>query len=302
MTLPEKILLEYSGCIDYKIIDKLIEKLRLEKEFIWLDRKTAKRVYAIIVECLENIAKHSRLNPVNSNYQPYIYVARIDREIIVKSGNPLLYDEREKLNKILGTINDCGERELLTFYEDKINSITENGGNGAGLGFMLMKLKAENNIKYNFSSVDNDLSFIELQISVKAYSMRKLIVDQTSSSPLVVLDPIEKRYEISGESRPPDVAGFYSEILNWIDDYSYYLIKTKEEDPVDFNFDFEYFNSSSAKYILDFCKKIADVRSKGKNINVRWHYEDDDKDMLEVGKEMSRMSKLPFEYIIKGKK
>ena len=29
------------------------------------------------------------------------------------------------------------------------------------------------------------------------------------------------------------------------------------KDPIEFNLDFNYFNSSSAKYILDFCKKIA---------------------------------------------
>ena len=29
----------------------------------------------------------------------------------------------------------------------------------------------------------------------------------------------------------------------------------------------------------------------------KWHYEEDDDDMHEVGQEMSRISKLPFEYV-----
>jgi hypothetical protein len=79
------------------------------------------------------------------------------------------------------------------------------------------------------------------------------------------------------------------------------LLRSQESrDPVVFNFDFEYFNSSSAKYILDLCKQIASVRSKGKDIEVKWHYETDDMDMLEVGREMARMSKLPFEFIKKS--
>ncbi len=66
-----------------------------------------------------------------------------------------------------------------------------------------------------------------------------------------------------------------------------------------FNLDFEYFNSSSAKYILDFCKLISATRSKGREINLKWHYERDDMDMLEAGREMSRISKLPFEFVQK---
>ena len=64
-----------------------------------------------------------------------------------------------------------------------------------------------------------------------------------------------------------------------------------------FDFDFEYFNSSSGKLILDICKILASLRSKGFNVAVNWHFEKDDFDMLEVGKEMSKIVKLPFEYI-----
>jgi hypothetical protein len=132
--------------------------------------------------------------------------------------------------------------------------------------------------------------------------MRKLIIEKTASSPKVILDPDKKIFEISGESRPPDVGTFYGEILRWMDDYTIHLFRSQEtKDPVVFNFDLEYFNSSSAKYILDFSKQIASVHSKGKNIAVKWHYEKDDADMLEVGREMSRMAKLPFEFIEKDK-
>ena len=66
---------------------------------------------------------------------------------------------------------------------------------------------------------------------------------------------------------------------------------------IEFNFNFEYFNSLSAKFILDIFKRLCRLRSDGNNISVKWHYEEDDDDMHEVGQEMSRISKLPFEYI-----
>jgi len=131
--------------------------------------------------------------------------------------------------------------------------------------------------------------------------MRKLIVKRTSNSPDVYLSPEENRFEISGESRPPNVPLFYGEIIDWLSDFSYYLSGLQgKKDPVEFNLDFNYFNSSSAKYILDFCKQVAHLNAKGENVKIKWHYETDDIDMIEVGQELSRIAKIPFEYVRKG--
>jgi hypothetical protein len=128
--------------------------------------------------------------------------------------------------------------------------------------------------------------------------MNKLIIDKTSSTPKVILDPEKKIYLISGESRPPDVRDFYNQILSWLEEFCSYLIKSDDKkDPVIFNFDFEYFNSSSGKLILDLCKVLAGMRSKGFNIQVKWHFEKDDVDMHEAGKEMSKIVRFPFEFI-----
>jgi len=294
-------LLEYTGQVDYKIIDQLLKKLKKSQEFINLDKTTGKRIYAILVECLENIAKHSvKKSAVDIKIQPTIFVRKLNDKIVIKASNPVAIDKTGELIRRLNQVNYLKEKVLGTLYENKINKVSDQEGNGAGLGFMVMKLKSGNKITYKFTRIDNDYTYFELKISVNEYLMRKLIINQTANSPKVILDPDKKIFEISGESRPPDVPVFYDEILRWMDDYTQHITKTHDSrDPVEFNLDFEYFNSSSAKYILDFCKQLAHVRSKGKEVTVRWHYEDDDMDMLEVGREMSRMAKVPFQYIRK---
>jgi hypothetical protein len=127
--------------------------------------------------------------------------------------------------------------------------------------------------------------------------MRKLIIDQTSYSPRVILDPENKVYEISGESRPPDVREFYDPILTWIDDFSLEQIKSERKSELfNFCFDFGYFNSSSGKLILDICKILARLHGRGMNVKVNWHYETGDLDMYEVGQEISRIVKLQFDF------
>lgn len=295
------IILEYDGPVDFKKIDQILIRIKKTPEFTRLHKTTRKRVYAILVECLENIVRHSPSNvPGKLKLEPVIVVGKHSERLFVSAGNPVQNEKTATLRERIDHINSLDDDELLNWYELKINKELLPDEKGAGLGFMLMRLKSGNKISYSIKEADSNFSFFELQISVNKYIMRKLIINQTTNSPKVILDPEKNIFEISGESRPPDVAAFYDEIIGWLEDYSQHLSKYQEgKDPVVFNLDFEYFNSSSAKYILDFCKQIGTVRSKGRNIEVKWHYEDDDMDMLEVGREMSKMAKFPFEYIKK---
>ena len=130
--------------------------------------------------------------------------------------------------------------------------------------------------------------------------MEKLIIEPTGNSPRIVLDPENKLFEFSGESRPENVRKFYLPILEWLESYTKDQEKLKDGDRnsgLQCQFNFEYFNSTSAKYILDIFKSLNAISALGIDLEIKWLYEEDDEDMLEVGQEMSRMSKLTFEYI-----
>ena len=131
--------------------------------------------------------------------------------------------------------------------------------------------------------------------------MEKLIIEPTVNSPRIVLDPEEKKFEFSGESRPENVRNFYLPVLEWLEKFTSNQSGMKEPErtsALNCLFNFEYFNSTSAKYILDIFKSLNALHSLGVNLDIKWLYEEDDEDMLEVGEEMSRMSKLKFEYVI----
>lgn len=130
--------------------------------------------------------------------------------------------------------------------------------------------------------------------------MEKLIIEPTLNSPRVILDPVENQYEFSGESRPENVRNFYMPILEWLEQFAAECSGHGNKDDgtaLEFQFNFEYFNSTSAKYILDIFKILHSIHEGGNETRVKWHYEEDDEDMYEVGMEMSRMSGLAFEYV-----
>ncbi len=127
--------------------------------------------------------------------------------------------------------------------------------------------------------------------------MKIVNINPTSNTPKVIFDPSNNIFEVIGESRPFDVPSFYQPLLTWLDDFNKELSEMKSRgELMKFKFNLEYFNSLSAKYILDLCKKLSKINSDGYNIAVVWQYESGDDYMYESGQEMSKISRMPFTY------
>jgi hypothetical protein len=293
------IFLDYRGPLDFAIIDSILKKLKESKGFILLNKTTGKRLYSMVVECLENICKHSNLKVANNPATYSHILARMEKgKIVIIAGNPVTDAAKNNISARIDHINKSDEDTLISSYEEKIKGDVISDDKCAGLGFIYMALKSGNKLSYSFIPLEDDLSYFEIKITLNKYIMRKLMIDQKPSSPKVILDPEKKIFIISGESRPPDVREFYGQIIEWLKEYGSHLMKSEDKkDPVIFNFNLDYFNSSSGKLILDVCKMLAALGSKGLNITVNWHFEKNDDDMLEAGKEISRIVKFPFEYV-----
>ena len=123
--------------------------------------------------------------------------------------------------------------------------------------------------------------------------MEIIKIKGTEDTPSVLLDKAQNLFEISGRSLPEDVSMFYEPILSWIDEYS----AAPNAETV-FNFKLEYFNTASSKVILDILLKFEDIYEKGNKIVVKWHYREDEEDMLEAGEEYADIVEIPFEYVI----
>jgi len=123
--------------------------------------------------------------------------------------------------------------------------------------------------------------------------MEVINIKGTEDTPNVILDKENGKFEISGRSLPEDVNMFFEPIMDWIDEYS--------EDPLDktvFDFKLEYFNTASSKVILDILLKFEEIVEDGKEVIVKWHYHEDEEDMLEAGEEYADIVEIPFEYIV----
>lgn len=122
--------------------------------------------------------------------------------------------------------------------------------------------------------------------------MEDISIEGTPKTPTVNFIALEGIIELKGRSIPENSIEFYKPLIDWIDDYGK---APKESTTV--NIQLEYFNTSSSKCILDVFKKLESIHGDGNKITIKWHYEEDDEDMLEAGEDYQAIINIPFEMI-----
>lgn len=120
--------------------------------------------------------------------------------------------------------------------------------------------------------------------------MEPLVLQPSAHTPSVSLNPTTGNFEFKGRSTPENSVEYYEPIYKWLD---VYLQNPLPKTIV--NIQFEYFNTSSSKCILDMLKKFVKLHNAGSGVVINWLYEEEDDDMKEAGEDYSDILKIPFE-------
>jgi hypothetical protein len=102
--------------------------------------------------------------------------------------------------------------------------------------------------------------------------------------PKVLFDWDKGVLGITGRSLPEQAHDLYKPLLDWIDEYS----KSPQQRTI-FNIYLEYINSSSNKYLLLILKKLDELFLSGNTVEINWHYDEDDEDLIETAEECQRI-------------
>ena len=121
--------------------------------------------------------------------------------------------------------------------------------------------------------------------------METIRLEGTKKTPMVLLDPSGK-LRLGGRSIPEDASKFFDGILNWILDY----VNTPQDNTV-IDIELEYFNSGSAKFVMQILRELSELIHNGKELKVNWYYEEGDDDILERGEYYASILDLEINFI-----
>ena len=134
--------------------------------------------------------------------------------------------------------------------------------------------------------------------------MENLHIDPTSLTPEVLFSPKENIFIIRGTSSPEDVRALYYPVIEWITAFIDVVLKGERnifspENPLKFQTDLDYFNSSSAKFLYDIFMELKRLSVAEIPVTVEWLYDEEDVDMQEAGEDIAYLAEMDFTYIPK---
>ena len=121
-----------------------------------------------------------------------------------------------------------------------------------------------------------------------------LTIENTQKTPLIKCDLDTGKLIIQGNCVPEDGTAFFLPVMNWIRSYVQNPFSTTE-----FRIDLHYFNTTSARLLLNLLTDIVKVQEKGSELSIIWMYDEDDDDIKESGEDYAQI--LNHEIIFQSK-
>lgn len=105
--------------------------------------------------------------------------------------------------------------------------------------------------------------------------------EPTDRSPAVEFDFERGYFAMNGESYPEDAAGFFGPLLQAMRDF----VGDGREIPATVDIEMAYFNSSSAKALMNLFQLLEAAASAGQEVVINWRFREDDDTMREFGED-----------------
>lgn len=164
------LILVYEGEFTQEITKSILAMAERNMDAIGEDSSIKRKVFNVMVECLQNIVKYSdeaKENNPNERSSAVFMMGKQEDKYIITSGNPVLNQKTTDLQERLELINSLDKEGLKKLYKDKIKNtkgLTAKGG--AGLGFIDMARKSGQKLQFDFEPTNDDTSFFSLKIVI----------------------------------------------------------------------------------------------------------------------------------------
>jgi len=122
--------------------------------------------------------------------------------------------------------------------------------------------------------------------------MESIYEKKTKKTPLISLDLNENIFQIKGPSFSEDILSIYNPVIKWMEEN----LPNLEKELI-CELYFTVLNSASHKKIFQILILLNGYMDRGKKIKVRWYYDEDDEDIMEMGEDLTELINLPFELV-----
>ncbi|MBK6830686.1 MAG: DUF1987 domain-containing protein [Flavobacteriales bacterium] len=122
---------------------------------------------------------------------------------------------------------------------------------------------------------------------------RHMELQGTDKTPAVSFDPAAGVLSLTGCSIPENADRFFTPLYDVVERYA-----TDPAQRTTVRVTLTYFNSSSAKYLLDIFKRLEDLHASGRSrVQLEWRHAPGDLDMAEAGQDYRSLLEFPVKLV-----
>lgn len=168
----QRILLSFKGSLSPDLITALLGLVERKMEHIELDHRSRKRVFNVVMECLQNLYHHNQqpLEPsgTTTGNDPHgvVMIALQPDGYSILTGNFMAGTDVERVKDHLDLINSMAPEELRSFYKSTLANGKFSERGGGGLGMIDIARKSGGKLEYGFVPYDKDSAFFSLNVNV----------------------------------------------------------------------------------------------------------------------------------------
>ncbi|MBI1267750.1 MAG: hypothetical protein GC193_10020 [Cryomorphaceae bacterium] len=159
------VMLAFRGDISSPMLDGLLDVAERKLTLMGCATGTRKRAFHILVECLQNLQKHSTAKKDEPGNGVVIMVSTPEG-IRIATGNAVPKDIYPELQSRIDQLNDLEPEKRKKEYQDQLVNGKISDVGGAGLGFIDIARKSGNELEYSFSPMDEERLFFCFNVKV----------------------------------------------------------------------------------------------------------------------------------------
>jgi hypothetical protein len=167
----KNIMLSFKGDMSTDLLTSILQLIENKLDRFGESAKVKRRMFNILVECLQNLYHHIERPPRNlaGDDQPsvIIMIAKNVTGYSIITGNFMLNNNADELKKRLEEINAMSSDDVKALYKSVLadGKISEKGG--GGLGIIDIARKSGEKLEYGFIPFGDGSSFFSLNVKVK---------------------------------------------------------------------------------------------------------------------------------------
>jgi hypothetical protein len=167
----EHVILSFKGLVTAELLASVLQIMETKMESMDESPKTKKKVFNVLVECLQNLYHHVDENAFNTQESierksALVMISKENGVFTIRTGNYIDIAKAGDLKERLQIINSMDKEGLREYYQTSLELSMISTKGTAGLGMIDIARKSGNKLDFEFLTINEETSFFCLNVKI----------------------------------------------------------------------------------------------------------------------------------------